>query len=147
MPQATVVTLTLLISLHSPGAGWSVAAQTGSAADADRLNASIAAAETNLKQGQRDAAERQFIRALAEGWTLVGSIEIADRRWPQALDALGRAKEAGAEPGPTNALAGKARRKDSTSPLAALSADERRALMTRTKAALTRSSFNLGILA
>jgi tetratricopeptide (TPR) repeat protein len=71
----------------------------GAAADpAAALERAIAAGEKSLRQEQFQAAEGHYRSALLEGWLLMGALERADGRLPQAREAFRRASTSAGDP-------------------------------------------------
>src|SRR2546428_13986876 len=60
------------------------------------LDRAMSDAEGSLRDGELESAESHYRAALLEGWLLMGSLEAADGRRAEALQALRRAPPAGA---------------------------------------------------
>lgn len=61
------------------------------------LDKSIAAAEENLRTGERQIAESRYRTALLQGWMILGRIYVSNGRWPDARRAFERASTATAD--------------------------------------------------
>jgi Flp pilus assembly protein TadD len=102
------------------------------------LEAALSAGETHLRNGEREVAERDYRAALLEGWRLIGWLEMADGRAPEAEAAFSRSS--GERQGPDPA------RKTMPNPLEDLTAPDRSALRRRVTSALAQTYLNLGIM-
>jgi tetratricopeptide (TPR) repeat protein len=58
------------------------------------LDAAVAAAEANLRNGEHQIAESRYRTALLQGWMLLGSLEASAGDWTAARDAFERASAA-----------------------------------------------------
>src|SRR2546428_8837635 len=70
------------------------------------LDRAMSDAEGSLRDGELESAESHYRAALLEGWLLMGSLEAADGRRAEALQALRRAPPAGAETPPAQRSGG-----------------------------------------
>jgi tetratricopeptide (TPR) repeat protein len=68
-----------------------IAALAGDGGPASRFELEIARAEQNLQQGEREMAESHYRAALLEGFLLLGALEAAEGRLPEAKEAFRRA--------------------------------------------------------
>ena len=70
------------------------------------LDRAVAAAEKGLREGELEEAESEYRAALLEGWLLMGALETAAGRLPEARDAFRAASTSAVETGrPLRALA------------------------------------------
>jgi tetratricopeptide (TPR) repeat protein len=74
----------LLVSGFSPRGAFA----TNGADPAAALARAVAAAESSLRDGELEIAESQYRSALLEGWLLVGALETAGGRPPEAREAF-----------------------------------------------------------
>jgi tetratricopeptide (TPR) repeat protein len=61
------------------------------------VDVALAHAETALRDNERQIAESRYRVALLEGWLLMGELEAAERRWPEAKQAFERAAASSSE--------------------------------------------------
>jgi tetratricopeptide (TPR) repeat protein len=138
---ARLLLLTLLLARPLP----SFAAQTEVPDPAAPLDRAIAAAESSLRQGELQTAEGHCHTALREGWLLLGSLEAASGRLPQAKEALKRASSVGV--GTPGALASPSPGPQiDASAVSRLTPPQREELEGRVKATLARTYLNLGVM-
>jgi tetratricopeptide (TPR) repeat protein len=132
----------LLISLVSPALSGTVGADLGAP-----LDRAMSAAESGLREEEWESAESRYRDALMEGWLLMGSLEAADGRLPQAREAFRHASTVAVE---TERALRSIGLLDTTpgapSPLRALTAEERHELRARATAGLARAYLNLGVM-
>src|SRR3954470_23594173 len=62
------------------------------------LQAASAGAEAALQDGELQIADSRYRTALAEGWMIIGGLDAAERRWPEAASAFERASSATVQP-------------------------------------------------
>ena len=62
------------------------------------LQAASAGAEAALHEGELQIADSRYRTALAEGWMIIGGLDAAERRWPDAASAFERAASATVQP-------------------------------------------------
>jgi Flp pilus assembly protein TadD len=111
-----------------------IAAETRPGAD---LETTLGAAETQLRNGEREIAERTYRTALALAWRLIGWLDLADGRPREARDAFGR----GGAPGQ-----GLQAEPEGPNPVEDLKAPARSALRRRVTSALAQTYLNLGVM-
>ena len=87
-PHRAVVLMALLIP------SWSDAQTAGPPA---ALEATIAAAESSLREGEWQIAESRYRSALMQGWMVMGTLRVAEHRLPDARDAFRRASMSAVE--------------------------------------------------
>jgi Flp pilus assembly protein TadD len=101
------------------------------------LEGTLRAAEIHLRNGEREAAEAAYRTALPLAWRLIGWLEVADGRLPEAKEAFRRASGQSAE---------EPDRDGQVSPVRDLAPAERSELRRRLRSALAQSYLNLGVL-
>ena len=115
------------------------------------LDRAMSDAEGSLRDGELESAESHYRAALLEGWLLMGSLEAADGRRAEALQALQRASTVGAESPRAQRsqalLLASSDKAPWTAPeLEAVPRADRPALRRRVMTALASAYLNLGVM-
>jgi tetratricopeptide (TPR) repeat protein len=104
------------------------------------LDAAIAAAEHALRDGTLQVAESHYRSVLVQAWMMAGTLDLVERRQPEARDAFRRASTAAGETG------GAAIEPPQAAPFAKLQPAERLEIRRRVTTALARAYLNLGVM-
>jgi Flp pilus assembly protein TadD len=129
---------TVVLSCHTSSAG------AGSPPLLASIDAAMQDAEQSLRAGDYPHAEHRYAQALAQGWSLMASLETAAGHRAAAREAL---EHSTAPLGEKSATGGPVTTPPDTARVVALSAAERRALRRDLATRLGRAYLNLGVLA